>query len=126
MKIIKTISVVQFPNELNPKRSQYFNWSCNYYLPELSPTFNLFLAFHTICYSSVPLSQMISLACAKISLMSKLLKFSQSSSFFTSFYTQPIRSYLKQANLNLLSKHCNLHLKSVTFCSKNLFAMQTN
>ena len=29
----------------------------------------------------------------------------------TSIYTQPIRSYLKQTNFNLLSKQCNLHLK---------------
>ena len=54
---------------------------------------------------------------------SKLMKFSQnlqslslSQNFcVTSIYTQPIRSYLKQTNFNLLSKQCNLHLQSVTF-----------
>ena len=49
-----------------------------------------------------------------------LLKFSKvCKNFFVSLvliYTQPTGSYLEQTNLNLLSKHCNLHLKSVTFC----------
>ena len=44
---------------------------------------------------------------------------------FTSIYTQSIRSYLKQTNLNLLSKDCNFHLESVTFRRRALFAMQT-
>ena len=43
----------------------------------------------------------------------------------TSTYTQPIGSYLKQTTLILLSKHCNLHLQSVTFRRMALFAMQT-
>ena len=39
IKIIITITVVHFPNELNQKnRSQYPNWSCNYKLPKFSPT----------------------------------------------------------------------------------------
>ena len=45
----------------------------------------------------------------------------------TSLYTRLIRSYLKQTNHNLLSKHCNLHLQSVTFRRRALFACkQTN
>ena len=47
-KIIITISVSHFPNELNQKRSQYPDWYCNYKLPEFSLTLNLFFAFHTI------------------------------------------------------------------------------
>ena len=47
-KIIITTSVVHFPNELNQKRSQYPNWSCNYEFPKFSLTLNRFFAFHTI------------------------------------------------------------------------------
>ena len=36
--IIIPISMVDFPNELNQKRSQYPNWSCDYKLSELSLT----------------------------------------------------------------------------------------
>ena len=46
--MIKTLSTVHFPNELKQKRTQYRNWSCNNKLLELSPTFNLSYAFHTI------------------------------------------------------------------------------
>ena len=130
-KIITTIYVVHFQNELNPKRSLYSNWSCNYSLPVLSPTFILFTAFHTICYSLAPLNQLISLACAKISPVFILLKFFQNSPSLSDlsachFILHSTRSYPEQTNLNLLSKHCNLHLKCVTFCRRVLFATQTN
>ena len=74
---------------------------------------------------------MLSLARAKIYFVSKTLQslpLSASLKFLcvTSIYTQPIRSYLKQTNLNLLGKHCNLHSKPVTFCRRTLFAMQTD
>ena len=132
IRIIITISVVHFPNELNQNRSQYPNWSCDYKLPELSFTLNLLPAFHTICYNLVPLNQLLSLACAnsnfwsspknsKICLSLSLslslsllsvslfsLSLSLSLSCVTSIYTWPIRSYLKQTNLNRLFKHCKL------------------
>ena len=38
IKIIISITVGHFPNELNQKRSQYTNWSCDYKLPEFSLT----------------------------------------------------------------------------------------
>ena len=141
IRIIITISVVHFPNELNQNRSQYPNWSCDYKLPELSFTLNLLPAFHTICYSLVPLNQLLFLACAnsnfwsspknsKICLSLSLSLFSLSLSLslscVTSIYTWPIRSYLKQTNLNLLCKHCKLVLNTVTFCRRALFAIQTN
>ena len=77
IKIIITLSVVHFPNELNQKRSQYYNWSCKYKLSELSLTLNLLSAFHTICCSLVPLNQPLSLACAKFSPVFKLLNSSK-------------------------------------------------
>ena len=50
MKIIKiikiTVSVNQFPKELNQKLSQYPNWSRNYKLSDFNLTLNLFSAFH--------------------------------------------------------------------------------
>ena len=74
IKIIKrTITAVHFPKELNQKRSQNPNWSCNYKLPLLSPTFKLFSAFHTIFWIFGPLNQLLSLACGKIFPVSKLL-----------------------------------------------------
>ena len=77
--IIITISVVHFPNELNQKRSQYPNWSCDYKLPEFSLNLNLFLAFHTIFLILVPLNPLLFLTCSLFYLLceSKLLNFSQ-------------------------------------------------
>ena len=119
-KIIIPITVVYFPNELNQNGSQYPNWSRIYKLPNLSLLLNLLPAFHTLFYSLVPLNQLLSLACAKISPVYNFCcvstnRFNPLSLFSlcaTSIFTQPIRSYLKQTNLNLLSKHCNLPLKS--------------
>ena len=100
IKIIITISVVHFPNELNQKRSQYLNWYCNYKLSNFSRT--------------KPTTSPNNLQ--------SLLQFL----WVASIQTQPMRSYLKQTNRNLLSKHCNFHLKSYTFYWRALFAMQTN
>ena len=98
IKIIIIVSVVHFPNELNQKRSQYPNCSCHYKLPEFNLSLNLFPAFHTMFYSLVPQNlQNLPLSLPKFLCV-------------TSIYTQPIRSYLKQTNFNLLSKQCNLHL----------------
>ena len=52
---------------------EYHNWSCNYKLPEFSLNINLILAYHTICYSLVLVNKLVSLACANISPVSKLL-----------------------------------------------------
>ena len=48
IKLIITISVVHFPNEITQKRSQNPNWYCDYKLPEFNLTLNLCFAFHTI------------------------------------------------------------------------------
>ena len=38
IKIVITVSVVHFQNELNQKRSQYPSWFFNYKISEFSPT----------------------------------------------------------------------------------------
>ena len=131
--LIIPISVVHFPNELNQNNSQYHNWSCNYKLPQ----FSLLSAFHIKLLKFSPTKPTtISRLCQNLFCVPLLLYLSNSfgpslslslslSLCVTSIYTQLLRSYLKQTNLNLLSKHCNLHLKSVTFCRRALFAMQT-
>ena len=129
--IIIPISVVHFPNELNQNSSQYHNWSCNYKLPQ----FSLLSAFHTKLLEFSPTKPTtISRLCQNLFCVPLLLYLSKSfgpslslslSLCVTSVYTLPKRSYLKQTNLNLLSKHCNLHLKSFKFCRRALFAMQT-
>ena len=110
-KMIIPITVVHFPNEINQKRSQYLNWSCNYKHPEFSPTFNLFLAFHIIFSILIPLNQLLSLARAKISPVSKHLNSTKILQCLplpkflcvTSIYTQPIRSCFKLSKQTLIS-----------------------
>ena len=124
------ISVVHFPKELNQNSSQYPSWSCNYKLPQ----FSLLSAFHTKLVRFSPTKPTtISRLCQNLFSVPLLLCLSKSfgpslslclSLCVTSIYTLPKRSYLKQTNLNLLSKHCNLHLQSVTFRRRALFAMQ--
>ena len=130
--------MVHFPIELNQNSSQYPNWSCSYNLPQ----FSLLFAFHTKLLKFSPTKPTtISLLCQNLFCVPFLLclskSFGLSLSLFlslslcvcvcvTSIYTQPICSYLKQTNHNLLSKHCNFPLESVTFCRRTLFAMQTN
>ena len=110
--IIKTISTVHFSNQ---NAHSISTGHANTSFPSL-----------------VPLNQLLSRACAKISPVSKLLIsseiFKSQPNFLcvTSIYAQSISSYLMQTNLNLISKHCNLHLNSVTFCGRVLFAIQTN
>ena len=113
IKILLPISVVHFPNELNQNAHSILTGLAITNLSKSSPT------------KLTTFSRLIN---------TKLLKFSQKlqnlslslSLCVTSIYTLPIRSYLKQTNLNLLSKHCNLHLQSGTFRRRALFAMQTN
>ena len=113
IKIILPISVVHFPNELNQNAHSILTGLAITNLSKFSPT---------------------KLTTFSILINTKLLKFSQKlqnlslslSVCVTSIYTLPIRSYLKQTNLNLLSKHCKLHLQSVIYRRRALFAMQTN
>ena len=131
-KIIKTKFTVHLPNELNQNHSQHPNWSCNYKTLGFSLTLNLFPAFYTIFWSLVPQNQLI-LSLQQKSLLCQISEIFQQIAptlFHLSachlIYTQPVRSYFKQTkNLNLSSKHANLHLKSVTFSRRDLFAWQT-
>ena len=106
--IIIPISVVHFPNELHQNSSQNPNWSeitnfqsFSHYLLKFSPTKPT--TFSRLCQNLFCIPRLLCL--------SKLFRPSLISLRVTSIYTHPICSYLKQTNLNLLSKQCNLHLK---------------
>ena len=111
IKIILPISVVHFPNELNQNAHSFLTGLAITNLSKFSPTklttFSRLINFKLLKFSQTPKSVSLSLSLC-----------------VPSIYTLPIRSYLKQTNLNLLSKHCNLHLQSVTFRRRALFAMQ--
>ena len=117
IKIILPISVVHFPNELNQNAHSILTGLAITNLSKCSPT------------KLTTFSRLINTKLLKFS--EKLQNLSLSLSVcvcvcvcVTSIYSLPIRSYLKQTNLNLLSKHCNLHLQSVTFRRRVLFAIQ--
>ena len=117
IKIILPISVVHFSNELNQNAHSILTGLAITNLSKFSPT------------KLTTFSRLINTKLLKFSqkLQNRSLSLSLSLSLcVTSIYTLQIRSYLKQTNLNLLSKHCNLHLQSVTFRRRALFAMQTN
>ena len=123
IKILLPISVVHFPNELNQNAHSISTGLAITNLSKFSPTkpttFSRLIETKLLKFSqklqNLPLSLSLSLSLS----LPKFL-------CVTSIYTQPIRSYLKQTNFNLLSKQCNLHLQSVTFRRRALFAMQTN
>ena len=120
IKVILPISVVHFPNELNQNAHSILTGLAITNLSKFSPT------------KLTTFSRLINTKLLKFS--QKLQNLSLSLSLSLSLYVcvcyfnlySTKRSYLKQTNLNLLSKHCNLHLQSVTFRRRALFAMQTN
>ena len=89
--------------------------------------------FYTIFWSLVPQNQLI-LSLEQKSLLCQISEVFQQIAptlFHLSachlIYTQPVRSYFKQTNLNLPSKHADLHLKSVTFSRRDfLLGKQSN
>ena len=111
IKTIKTKLVVRLPIELNQKRSHRPNCS-GYYkfsqfsLAKLSKFLILFSAIHTSFKCLVPLNSLLSNSLTSL--------FSNNQTCFASICNQPALSYLKQTPLNLLNKHMNLRLKSVT------------
>ena len=96
IKIIIPIYVVYFPNELNQNAHSIPTGLAITNLSKFSPT------------KPTTFSRLIETKLLKFSL--NLQNLSQNFCV-TSIYTQPIRAYLQQTNFNLLSKHCNLHLK---------------
>ena len=64
IKVILTISVVHFPNELNQNAHSIPTGLAITNLSKFSLSLNLFPAFQTISKSLVPLNQLLSLACA--------------------------------------------------------------
>ena len=102
IKVILTISVVHFPNELNQNAHSIPTGRAIKNLSKFSPT------------KATTFSRLIETQLLKFSQNIQSLSLSLSLPKFlcvTSIYTQPIRSYLKQTNLNLLSKQYNLYLK---------------
>ena len=111
MTISKTLTVSQLVLQLQTSRVQSNSQSLpcfSHYILKFSP--NKPTTFSHLCESKLLLkfSQNLQSLARPLSLS---LSLSLSLFCVTSIHTPPIRSYLKQTNLNLLSRHCNLHLK---------------